>query len=275
MEDRKIDDGKRQTLRIVGLATTALGVVNWDVAKAATMNTKVFGRSVQDVWGDDNAILFVQAAANGDRKQMDALIKSGVNVDVKGKNDWTPLAWVTVLGNLDGMRKLLELGANPNHRFIDGPTGTVNPLVMAISQKRHCDRLEILLNRGLNPNSRWGFSKEDGYEGRSLLMESVMSKPCVELLVKHGADVNFTLEIGRGTALIRAANLGQLEVAEFLLNHGANVDLDMAAISLQNGLVSDEAHRVKLLRMLKERGAKIPPSQMYPNTPKDLLTPGT
>jgi ankyrin repeat protein len=271
---RKPNANRRSVVSLLTLVGVAGVVGTQNEIHAMTKKTKVFGRTVEEIWDDPMAAQMVNAASAGEAHKTEVFVKNGVNVDALGRNDWTPLAWVTVLGNLDGMRKLLELGANPNRRVIGEKTGTSNPLVMAISQKLHCDRLALLLKHGLEPNSRWASPptsqlKVDGY---SLLMESVMSKPCVELLVKHGADVNLTMEIGNRTALEVAANLGQLDVMEYLLTQGANVELDRAAKSLQNGLMSDELRRVKLLRMLKERGAKILPSRMYPNTPVELLS---
>lgn len=202
---------------------------------------------------------------------MQSVVKAGVPVDVPGRFNWTPLAWVTVMGNLAGMKKLLELGANPNHMVDDEKSGSSNPLVMMIAQRRDPQRLQLLLEYGLDPNARWGSGKKHPFKGDSLLMESIMSKRCVERLVERGADVNMVMEIGRGTALVRAIDLGQLQIAEYLLKHGATVELDLAADALQNRLLSDTDYRLKILKMLKERGARIFPSKMYPDTRDELL----
>jgi ankyrin repeat protein len=263
---------KRRMLVKAGLGGTAFGFGLGKAGEVMAASAVVFGMKPEDVWGDAKALQLVHAAVRGDATQVETLVKGGVPVDVKGKNDWTPLAWVTVVGNLAGMRKLLEHGADANSRVIGDKVGTLNPLVMMVAQRHDAVRLELLLKHGLNPNSRWGWRKESGYEGSSLLMESVMSKRCVELLVEHGADVNFKTEIGGVTALVDAITVGQLDVASYLLERGATANLDRAANNLQNRFLSDEPKRIALLKVLKAKGAKILPSKMYPNTPIELLS---
>lgn len=251
----------------------SLGVNGWGANLVGA--NKVLGQTIEDIWADANARRLVHAARRGDIAEIDKLVKLGVSVDVQGRYNWTPLYWCVETRNLACMERLLALGANPNHSVLDEQSGESWPILMRIARETGANRMELLLKHGANPNARVPARSPGELKGDSILMQSVMHKDLVELLVKYGADVNFTHEISGDTALNTAIGLGQFDVAEFLLNHGTDRGLDRAARALQVLFFSDEARRLKLLEMLKARGAKIYASDMYPNTPKHLLTPGS
>ncbi|MEZ6090660.1 MAG: ankyrin repeat domain-containing protein [Pirellulaceae bacterium] len=76
--------------------------------------------------------------------------------------------------------------------------------------------LRLLLNAGLPPETT-------DVKGNSLLVQAAVNPKCIELMLKHGADVNRVCDSHVATtALIRAANLGKRKSVEILLEHGAD-----------------------------------------------------
>jgi len=76
----------------------------------------------------------------------------------------------------------------------------------------------------LTISSGLGCSKDDP-DSRLLIAAADGDMPIVKTLVEQGAKVNATGPYG--TSLHRAAYNGHLEVARFLLDHGANVDSEI------------------------------------------------
>lgn len=79
------------------------------------------------------------------------------------------------------------------------------------------------------------------------------------------------------TAAEKAASLGAFESLKLLLESGARARLDAVAWWLQARPWPEwaEPQRVEVLKLLKNRGASIYTSETNPQTPKELLTPGT
>ncbi len=90
---------------------------------------------------------------------------------------------------------------------------------MAAVLERHWDVVEELIKHGANIN---GQDKEQ----RTALMLAVNRGlvPAVELLVKLGADIHLVSLDNDKNALHMAAEVGNREIAEILLKHGAKID---------------------------------------------------
>jgi hypothetical protein len=267
----------------MGVAMTTVGQTRGGFREVV----KVAGLRAEDVWTDGQALKLVHAVTQNDVSAIESLVKAGVPVDVRGKADWTPLAWGTSIGSLEAMEALLKLGANPNHRTQE-KTIKDRPIVMLIAEfPDPSSRLKVLLAHGLNASTREGISTLNPTpgEGDSLLMRVVMCRKCVEMLVEQGADIN--IEFSGGSVLDRAALFGEFSTLEYLLEKGGSVNLTRVAHTLQsvnhggvaktfnNPNPPTEAYRVKLLRMLHAKGAKVYPSTMNPGTPAELLSPAS
>ena len=111
----------------------------------------------------------------------------------------TPLMWAARAGAVDGMKALLDGGADPAARDVmNGWT----PLFHAI-HKRQAAAVRLLLERGVNPNQR-------ARTLTPLRMAAADRDPAiVELLLAHGADAN-ARGIGGSTALSAAVSGGAL-----------------------------------------------------------------
>ena len=62
---------------------------------------------------DSNAAL-LDAAAQGNTRELDVALKSGADVNTIGPRGWTALHWTAMHGYADLTNKLIDAGADPN-----------------------------------------------------------------------------------------------------------------------------------------------------------------
>lgn len=111
---------------------------------------------------DSQQIALTQAAATGDIKTIDRLVKKGVNVNAKGKCEITPLFFALYAKNIAGFRRLLEHRASPN---------------VALTKTTEEVKGALYINAGQSPMSL----------AAGMLGDSTFLKACL----KHGGKVNF------------------------------------------------------------------------------------
>jgi ankyrin repeat protein len=244
-------------------------------------------REVEYYFEDAGVRALAKAAKRGNVEEIDRLIAGGVPVDGAGRKGWTPLAFALFYYRIESVKALLRHGANPNHRIYDLGYVTDMPVIMLIAGARMPELLEVMLEAGASPDARYGVPKKLGYpaeypyEGDSLLIESIGDPELVRILLKHGAKVDLCVhsrpQTMAWTAAQRAASLGAFETLKLLLESGASARLDAAAWWLQERPWPKwaEPQRIESLKLLKKRGAKIYASEVNPQTPKELLSPGS
>ena len=173
--------------------------------------------------GNPNAHALALAAEHGDANEVRRLMKDeGVNPDTVFSTEGTPLvAWPIITKNPDGLKAMLENGADPNAAVLTPMQHTTrfkgrienNALVWAAKADDPI-YLKLLLDHGGNPNTR-------NSNGETLLKQAKFSGTWenIELLVARGADVN-ALSQG-GAFLDMYAGLGSFVRTLWLLEHGA------------------------------------------------------
>jgi hypothetical protein len=221
-----------------------------------------------------------------------------VDVNGRGASGFTPLGYALVRQNLVGAEALLKRGADPNFGLEDKKFKTPYPFILTIASRGSADMLTLLLRYGGNANARLPVradaKPDQQYEGEAVLTSAIRSEGSlvkVKALVQHGADINYVPHpdaalASTAAAIVSAAQLAQLEVVDYLLDHGA-IDFDHVASTLQGRPWSDELkpHRLAILRKLRDKGAKIYGAyrprlsdevENYPpqDTPAEWITPG-
>ena len=169
-----------------------------------------------------------EAAMHGDAKEVTRLIKEeGVNPDTSfGKDGMPLLAWPILTENPEGLKALLDNGADPNARMINKTLergqNLDNAMVMAAGWPNPV-YLEMLLKHGGDPNTK--NSNND-----PLLLEAFLKQrqwPNIQLLVLHGANVNETWLGEASTVLSQYSYYANFEEVYWLLQHGADPTLRM------------------------------------------------
>lgn len=173
---------------------------------------------------EGKALELAIAAEQGDAATITRLIKTeGVNPDKEfSKQDGIPLiAWPLRAQNLEGLRAMLDNGADPNARRIetlDGETFRHNNAMVYAAKMDDPRYLALLLDHGGDPDTRTSNTE-------TLLFQAFISGNLwknIQLLVERGAHVNES-NIGQAdTVLSWYTGRGGFEQAYWLLEHGAD-----------------------------------------------------
>jgi hypothetical protein len=225
------------------------------------------------------------AAGKGDVKKIDALVVQGANVNAVGKNnedestilEWACIAWAVGEKNLNGIERLLQLGADPNFIQRDGSS----VMLMVGIGENDAPLLKLLLEHGGNPNIRDPVERNILSNNTPVLIRAAQRGRLenIKLLLQYGADINITDGFGL-TALLWAASSNSFDITYYLLQQGADYKkfgfrplalnhtpdfrlgiVDIIHESLRYGLSDDEIPwREKVIKWLEARGVVISPA---------------
>lgn len=170
--------------------------------------------SLETMFPTRQARELARAAGRGDTTKVDALVRQGMDVNVHGKGNATPLFWVMKSDNPEGFRELLKLGADPNVALDDGGT-----MVGWAVQQHNPAYLQSLLAQGGDPNLRDG-------NGRTPIFSATGQQSAkVDILIEAGANMNARDSFG-STPMMLAAGRGDFDSVYTLLTHGADWRLE-------------------------------------------------
>jgi ankyrin repeat protein len=144
--------------------------------------------------------LVYQATLSGDQDWLEDLVSRGLSVDERTEAGDTPLCAAVRLGQMDTVRTLLLLGADPNL-----PGGSQQPPLALASLQRPHHMMEILLEAGAEPNAKFNHPVD------ATILEKVLFRDLKESL-SHDKGV---------TPLMVCSSRGDVEGVVTLLKHGA------------------------------------------------------
>lgn len=229
---------------------------------------KLVGETARGYFGATPEAELAKAAAEGRIELVKRLVAQGAKVNATGKQNMTPLVWALTARNAEGMRALLEAGADPNQRV--GPEREYHPVWLAAGQKSP-EQLAVLLAFKGDPNAP--------HKGADYvpLMRANTNLTNVKLLVESGADINATNSIG-GAMVQSSANLVQYDIVMYALDHGFNQNLPLLAWEINDRRPDGRAplppemepKRLQVMERLRAMGVSAPPGpapRLRPPTP--------
>lgn len=170
-------------------------------------------------------------------------VENGVNINQK---DERPLSKASESGNLEIVQYLLQTGKNSQ--------GTLNDALWALCDARpKPDTLKIaqrLLEYGAQVNSHAGFYNTTPLHG------AAENGPLelVKLLISKGAKVN-AVDKEFSMPLAKAVQADNLEIAKFLLEHGADKTINQSDTEFQTAIF--KASSAKMAQLLIANGANV------------------
>ncbi|XP_014270909.1 ankyrin repeat domain-containing protein 17 isoform X5 [Halyomorpha halys] len=171
------------------------------------------------------------------------LLEAGADQEHKTDEMHTALMEASMDGHVEVARLLLDSGAQVNM-----PTDSFeSPLTLAACGG-HVDLALLLIERGAN-------IEEVNDEGYTPLMEAAREghEDMVAVLLVKGANINAQTEETQETALTLACCGGFLEVANFLIRNGAEIELGASTPLME---AAQEGH-LELVRYLLEANANV------------------
>ena len=174
------------------------------------------------------------AAMQGSRETVRALLKEGGDVNAAQGDGMTALHWAASNNDVDLASMLIHAGANLRAATrVNGYT----PLMMA-ARAGHAPVMRLLLERGANP-------KTASVAGTTPLMLAAAagSADAARVLLDAGADVSAT-ESARGqTAVMFAAAYNRIAVIQLLAERGADVAAASKVVDLHSFTEEDAERR--------------------------------
>ncbi len=200
-----------------------------------------------------NADEFMEKVMRNDINAVKELIASGADLNQQNETyGHTPLIIACNYDYVDLAKLLISEGADINIRGKDGSTA----LIAAGSNSQ--ELVEILISKGADIKAKM----VDGTGVftqciNGILMGSV-SIQLAEILLLKGADVDESATIGAAegyTPLMKAARNNKLELVNFLIKNGANVNAKSMDGSTALSLAVEKGHN-DIINVLKSNGAK-------------------
>ena len=215
------------------------------------------------------------AAKKGDTKKIDRLLREGVDINYRNKDNYTPLSWLFYYQRQrksekvkKGFKYLLKKGADPLIK-----PNKLWPVLHGTANYEDSTYLKMILENGVNVDA-----EVDGIYNKTALLQAISANRFenFKMLLDYGADVEWANELGN-TPLIEGSGNGTWRFAYELLKRGANYtvksnilknDSKADIIRTLEGLrywpsVATSYHgtdyRQKCVEFLREKGVEVHP----------------
>ena len=159
----------------------------------------------------------ILAAMKGHTVCVEYLIQNCAQLDLKDKDGLTALHRAAVRGHLEVMKRLVGAGQDVNQR----DRGTERTPLMCAAVWGHTDCVEYLIQKGAQ------LDLEEKNNQTALHYAAMGGRlEVMKRLVDAGQDVNQRDELGERTPLMLAAWQGRTDCVEYLIQKGAQLDLE-------------------------------------------------
>ncbi|MFJ1329916.1 ankyrin repeat domain-containing protein [Capnocytophaga canimorsus] len=185
------------------------------------------------------ALSAAQKMFDGDIAGMEQEIKQkNVNLDqLDPEKGYTLLMYATIIEDMKAMRRLLELGADPN---IIIPAGDNTPLKYAVALNNY-KMLDLLFEFKADPNPKVGNSPL--VTALSLAGFKYVEKNMVDYLLAHGADINNISLSGHN--IMQEVTLDNLDMALYFLEKGGQPIIEGTNLSPMASYIQSEEKWLK------------------------------
>ncbi|MDF2964820.1 MAG: ankyrin-3-like [Rickettsiaceae bacterium] len=173
------------------------------------------------------------AIANDNFLAIKLLFEHGADPNIYSRYYETPLKQAIIKKNYALVKLLLENGANPNQKIINA-----YPIDIAI-EKADMNIIELLLKYGAFPNIEQTIpTLHKAYDKHSNNTRKILN-----IFFKHGIDLN-KLDQNGNSLLNLVINEEDLNLANFLLKHGANPNIEELFITPLNHAIKNKDMRL-------------------------------
>jgi len=197
-------------------------IILLSVSGFACSGHRLAGHSIKEFFQDENVVELIEFALWHEENRVRDKVSLGVDINSIGESGFTPLLWAILDRDPQAVEILLKMGANPN-LYVAIPNGTngLAPPVFVASSAGESKILTLLLEHGGNPNSV--------HNTISALMQTlkIPDYSCAEILLEHGADINYANRGSEYTALHLALGFNDYERAMWVLQHGYTRRMDL------------------------------------------------
>ncbi|MFK8274457.1 ankyrin repeat domain-containing protein [Capnocytophaga cynodegmi] len=185
------------------------------------------------------ALSAAQKMFDGDIAGMEREIKQkNVNLDqLDPEKGYTLLMYATIIEDIKAMRRLLELGADPN---IIIPAGDNTPLKYAVALNNY-KMLDLLFEFKADPNPKVGNSPL--VTALSLAGFKYVEKNMVDYLLAHGADINNISLSGHN--IMKEVTLDNFDMALYFLEKGGQPIIEGTNLSPMASYIQSEEKWLK------------------------------
>ncbi|KAJ5644882.1 hypothetical protein N7507_010893 [Penicillium longicatenatum] len=236
-----------------------------------------------DAEGYQNPTALFAAAEKGHKEIVELLLKNNAHVNARSRPDAPPaFNGVSLFSNsacanspnsqpsgqtalyiasLQGQEDIVQLLLENGADTTSCNAGTEFPIHGA-SQGRHIGVVKLLLKNGADASPEGGFM---GEETPLFIASEAGYKDLAEVLIEGGANVNkMSGTFGGGkTALMIACRKNHFDVVELLLNKGADVNMQGADFALHTAC---EKNNFEMVQLLVKYGADVNIKREYGNS---------